>query len=196
LALKFLIDKLEDVAAPLREHYVPENGKFYLATHGEHPKVTEFRATNVDLMRERDALKEKLAAAEAPDVVALKLELATEKGKVAAAEAATLALTHKSTVSAAFLAHGGRPEAVDFIVGKAPTDMTPEKLDEWLKDAAVSKELAFTFQPSKGGSASGGAKPVLGAPAHPNVLRNPSPQELGKHAADIASGKMKIEITT
>jgi hypothetical protein len=85
---------------------------------------------------------------------------------------------------------------VDFIVSKAPPDMTPEALGEWLKDAAVSKEMSFTFKPSSGGGATGAKTAVLNANPSVNVLRNPSPQQLGAAAADIKAGRVKVEYTT
>ena len=182
-----------------------ENGKFILTEHPDTARVKEFRETNVALMQvaakwegiDPDAAKAalaKVAAGDAPDVVKLKLDLATEKGRSAAAIADAAALTHRHAVSAAFLAHGGRPEAVDFIVSKAPADA--DELTEWLADAAVSKELAFAFQPSSGGGAAPKTSSTLGARSNVNVLRNPTPQQLGEHAADIRAGKTKIEITT
>src|SRR5437588_11993560 len=60
MALKLVIDTLEEVDAALRPHYVAQNGKHYLATQGEHPKVAEFRTKNVELLRERDELANKL----------------------------------------------------------------------------------------------------------------------------------------
>jgi hypothetical protein len=90
-------------------------------------------------------------------------------------------------VSAAFLAAGGQPEAVDLIVVKAPADA--DKLPEWLQDAAVSKELGFAFRPSSGGGAQ--SSPRLGVSSG-NELRDPTPQQLGQHAKDIAAGKLTV----
>jgi hypothetical protein len=224
-ALKYIIDETVQVIGPLREFYKPTaDGKFALDIDG-HPdtsKVSDFRATNIALLKERDALKVKLAAFEGinleeyktlkakaaagdpDDVVALKVQLATAEGKAAEAQAATVALTHKTMVSAAFLAAGGRSEAVDYIVSKAPFVVVDGALqpkpgeksptvEDWLKDAAI--EHAYAFKTSSGGGSTGAKTPVLGAHANVNVLRNPSPQDLGKHSADIKSGKMKVEYT-
>jgi hypothetical protein len=76
MALKYVIDTLEEVDATLRPHYVPENGKFSLATQGEHPKVTEFRSSNVELLKERDTLKAKYADIDPDAVKADRVKLA------------------------------------------------------------------------------------------------------------------------
>lgn len=220
--LKHVIDTLTDVPGPVREYYAPTpDGKFALAVD-----VSEFRDRNVALLKEVEelrplktkyegvdleeyaALKAKAAAGEPDALVALKLELATEKGKAAAALAKADALVHRQAVSAAFLAAGGRPEAVDFIVGKAPFtvvdgELKPKEgessptITEWLLDQA-SGPHAFAFHPNKGGDALG-AKPstlALGVRANVRVLRNPDAQALGAHSAEIAAGRVKVEYTT
>ena len=59
MSLKFVIESLQDVPEPLREHYVPEGCKFHLATQGDHPKMTEFRGTTTQARKDLDALKAK-----------------------------------------------------------------------------------------------------------------------------------------
>src|SRR5205809_8079866 len=57
MALKFAIDKLDDVAEPFREHYVKDGDKSYLATQGDHPKVVQFRENNIKLTKEVEELR-------------------------------------------------------------------------------------------------------------------------------------------
>jgi hypothetical protein len=61
--------------------------------------------------------------------------------------------------------------------------------DEWMVSA--TKDLAFLF----GRSSGGGAPPAgsgAGGSASGKELRDPTPQQLGQFAADIASGKMRV----
>ena len=115
MALKFVIDKLEDVDAPLRAYYARVGEKYQLTTEGEHPKVTEFRSTNINQARELEelrplktkfegvdpeeyrTLKAKAAAGDPADLVALRAELATEKAARAAAQARADALVLETT---------------------------------------------------------------------------------------------------
>lgn len=229
MALKFIIDTLTEVPGPLRGEYTKrEDGKYVLAVDG-HPdstKVAGFRDNNITLTRERDALTAKLAAfdgidseaakaalakiaaGEDADVVKLKLQLAESQSATAAATQKAEALAHRQAVSAAFLAAGGRSEAVDFVTALAPFTVVGDTLkpnegeasptiQEWLLDQTVGAN-AFMFHPNKGGGAMG-SKPsalVLGGRSDVRTLRNPTPQELGAAAADIAAGKVKVEITT
>lgn len=143
MALKLMIDKLEDVEAALRSHYVEENGKFYLATQGEHPKVAEFRATNVALLKERDDLRtrfegidpetvkaDRLKLAELdkakPDVRIAELEtaLATEKAANADAQKRATVSLMRDTLRPKLLAAGALPAALDIALDKAPSVFT------------------------------------------------------------------------
>jgi hypothetical protein len=138
MTLKLMIDKLEDVEAALRSHYVEENGKFYLATQGEHPKVAEFRTTNVALLKERDDLRTrfegidpetvkpalaKLAELEKakPDVRIAELEtaLATEKAANADAQKRATRSILRDTLRPKLLAAGALPAALDIALDKA-----------------------------------------------------------------------------
>lgn len=224
MALKYTIDDIVEAPGPLRSEYEKgTDGKFHLKIDG-HPdttKLAEFRTTNVTLMRERDALKAqyegidpvaakaaiaKVAAGDAPDVVAMKLELETEKSRTAAAQAKADDLVFRQAISSAFLATGGRPEAVDYIVGKAPFvvgadgvlqpkpgEIAPT-VEEWL--VTQLQASAFAFHPSAGGGAIGAKQPALGVRSNVRQLVNPTPQELGAAAKDIATGKVKVVITT
>lgn len=229
MALKYTIDALVEVPGPDRNHYEKAtDGKFHLRVEG-HPdsaRVAEFRSNNIALTRERDALTAKLAsfegvdseaakaaiakvaAGEDADVVKLKLQLAESQSAAASATQKADALIHRQAVSAAFLAAGGRPEAVDLIVDKVPFAVVDGALkpkdgeasptiEEWLLDQAAGAN-AFLFHPNKGGNAPGAKPPTLslGARSDVRMLRNPSPQELGAASNDIAAGKVKVEYTT
>jgi hypothetical protein len=60
--------------------------------------------------------------------------------------------------------------------------------DEWL--VHVTKEFSFLFKSSGGGGAN--PKPGSGVPSGAKELRDPTPQQLGAHAADIKAGTMKV----
>lgn len=62
MALKFLIDKLEDVSESLRDSYVKrDDGKYQLDVDGavSKSKLDEFRNTNTQTKKDLDALKDK-----------------------------------------------------------------------------------------------------------------------------------------
>jgi hypothetical protein len=225
MALKFTIDDPVEVPAPLRPEYKKGgDGKYHLALEGDPPKefpplveanrkVTEFRDSNVQLMKklaafdglDADAAKAalaKVAAGDADDVAKLKLDLAEAKSAATTAAQKTDALVLRSAVSNAFVAMGGRVDATDYIVGKAPFSAQPDgtlkphdgaplTVEEWL--VTQLEASAFAFHPSKGGGATG-AKPgaVLGARSDVRTLTNPTPQELGAAASDIKAGKVKV----
>jgi len=63
----------------------------------------------------------------------------------------------------------------------------PLTADEWV--SGLAKTADFLFKPSGGGGAEGGAG---GNGAATKVLINPTAAEFGKHAADIASGKVEV----
>jgi hypothetical protein len=121
-----------------------------------------------------------------------------------------------SKVSEAFSKVGGKPNAVDFVVGLAKENFevkdsavvaktgkfSTEKpgdalsLNEWLD--GLPKQHDYVFNPSNGGGA-----PVLkGSNVRPGpkpgqtILKNPTPQQLGEYSADIAAGKVRIEHDT
>ncbi len=228
MPLKFVIDKLDEVAEPLREHYTKaDDGKYQLATAGEHPKVSEFRTSNIALKKQVDellplqekykdidpdeyrTLKAKAAAGDAPDIVAVRAELAAEKTARADAQKRADAFLIESSISDGFLKSGGRPEARAFIVAQAAgqfivengklksTKFSPDRpgepmsLSEWL--TIQTRENAFAFLNS-GGGGSTGSKGVGGTGVR--ELVDPTPQDLGKFASDIASGKIRIRYTS
>lgn len=220
--MKFIINDLAEVPGSLREHYVKAaDGTFTLVVDG-HPdaaKLSQFRSSNIELLKERDALKAKFegidpdehktlkarAAGDPDDVVKLKLDLASEKaGRVDAQQKADRAV-FTQTVSGEFLRVGGRPEAADFMVAAAEKVFAVNDgaltTDAFSPSAPGSKltmaewmdgqlrAAAFAFKPSTGG---GAAPSTRIAHSNGNELRDPTPQQLGQHAGAIARGELKI----
>ena len=62
--LNHIVDTLDEIAEPLREHYAEADGKFYLQVEGLSPKsiVNEFRENNIQLLKENDTLKATVSA--------------------------------------------------------------------------------------------------------------------------------------
>jgi len=121
-------------------------------------------------------------------------------------------MTLRSKVSDLFTKAGGVPDALDFIVGKtngvfiveggavkaAPNQFSADKpgdpltVEEWV--TRQTKESPFAFKTSGGGGAApagggGGGTPRAGV----TVIKDPSPQDLGKYAADVKAGKVRFE---
>lgn len=125
-------------------------------------------------------------------------------------------MTLNQVLGAKFSKAGGVPEAQDFISSKAagvfvveggavkaaPNQFSvdrpgePLSVDEWM--TRQTKEQAFAFKASSGG----GANPAPGAGGGTQhkpgqlVLKDPTPQQLGEHAGDIKSGKMRVEYSS
>lgn len=222
--MRLVIDKLDDVAEPLRQEYEARDGRFHLKIDGDpakefaplvaaNAKIAEFRTTNVALLKERTDLTAKLAAANATavdpeEVVKLKLKLAEAESATAAATQRHDALVFRQAVTTEALAMGAHAEALDLLVSKAPfksvdgelkpNDPAVPTLKDWLEDQ-IAGPLAFAFKPTTGGNARGskpGAVLALGGRTDVKQLINPTPQELGKHSADIAAGRAKVVYTT
>lgn len=125
------------------------------------------------------------------------------------------ALTLRTTLGDKFAKAGGEQGALDFIVSRAsgvfivdngalkaaPNQFSVDKpgeplsVDEWM--TRMTKENAFAFKSSSGGGAN--PLPAGGGPSRPAgqlVIKDPSPQQLGQHAADIKSGKMRVEYSS
>jgi predicted ATP-grasp superfamily ATP-dependent carboligase len=145
-------------------------------------------------------LEGKLAElASRPDGTKLAEELATVRSEHAAA-------TFKNSVTVEFIKAGGRESAEEYIVEQAAKVFAadgstkqmsetnpglPLTVAEWLENTA--REHHYLFKPSSGGGARGNTNPPkLGATRRQGELRDPTPQQLGQHASDIASGKVKI----
>jgi hypothetical protein len=132
-----------------------------------------------------------------PDAAKLEAELAAER-------AAHQQTQFRNTITTEFLRAGGRESAVDYMVLNAAkvfaADGTtqefskanpgvPISVAEWIQEQA--KVADFAFKPSRGGSAPP-RRSTLGSYRQQGELRDPTPQELGKHASDIASGRLKV----
>jgi hypothetical protein len=221
--LEYVLDTLPPA---LKDFYTAKDGKFHLNLKGEHPKVKEMRDTNISLLKERDALTEKYkdidpasVATEraelaelrkgSPRITALEAELAAEKAKTMAAEAASSRVKLRSVLSAKAAAAGVRPEALEIAVDKLEADFvisgdtvqakpglfsadrpgelrTPEE-----SLTAMTRSMGFLFKPSSGSGAPGNTGSIVGT-SNVRELRNPSPQQLGQYAADIKAGRMKV----
>ena len=188
----------------------------------EGAKVAEFRDRNVALLKqlarfdgidpeavkaERARLAELENAPARGRVAALEAELAQERTARAASEEAASRGRVRDSLRPKALAVGAIPAAVEMLLDKATPlftlvndavqaqpstfsrtrpgePMTPE---DWLADAVV--EFPFLFHPSTGGGASASSP----APTHgTRELRDPSPQDLGRHADDIRSGALRV----
>jgi hypothetical protein len=147
----------------------------------------------------------KVAAGDSDDVVKLKLKLAEAESTAASATMERQALKFRQLVSSEFLAAGGRPAAVDLILPTVPFALVDEELKpkdgekspnltEWIQDQAANPEKSFLFLPSAGGGARGAKAPSLNVGVRSNVkqLVDPTPQQLGEHAADIKAGRVKV----
>lgn len=137
-------------------------------------------------------------------------QLATIAQQSEARRVANEALTLRTSIGDEFIKAGGEPDAIDFILGKAKdvfdvdgtsvkakanrfsADKPGEALSvkEWL--TGQTRESAFAFKRSSGS----GANPTTpgGGGSRPGVidLKDPTPQQLGEHAAAIAKGTMRI----
>jgi hypothetical protein len=219
MALKPIIENPEEAKNALEHYTKGDDGKYRLQLDGTPPGFVgaEFRDKNIALMKqlkqfegidpeEYKTLKAKAAAGDSDDVVKLKLDLASERqARIEAQEKANRAV-FETKIADEFLRHGGRADAVEFVVSKAAkvfalkdgtltsetfsTNAPGQKLtvSEWL--TGHMKEAPHLFKPSSGGGAhplrSGGTGPAA------NELRNPTPQQLGEHANEIRSGRLKV----
>lgn len=88
MALKYKIDKREEIPAELQSLYLERDGAFFLDAEGvvEKAKLDEFRSTNVTLVKERDELKKRFEGIDPDEVRKLmeekrKLELQAQGHK-------------------------------------------------------------------------------------------------------------------
>ena len=117
----------------------------------------------------------------------------------------------RSKVGEEFIGMGGKPGAMDFILGKAEnvfgviggkvtakenqfsTNSPGEPISpkEWLAQQVTSTDSDFAFNSSNGG----GASPKQGDRSNVQAQRlvNPTPSQLGEHMDAITSGKLIVE---
>jgi len=259
--MKYKITAAEYAALPddTRAHYGSANGEGLhvlrlegVDVAGLQAKVDEFRTTNTAVMRERDALTEKLKPFEGLDPAAARTAIAevaklqaaaggkpnaTAEEAIAAAVAAAVAsavaplqatvasITEQKTaaeraaaearfasaVDAAALEAGVRRGSLPDVRNRATAagfGLTPEgrviqqkggvpvyvegaevEVSRWLT-TSLRKDADWFFEPN-GGGASHGSGPTSTAT---RVLENPSALEFGANAADIASGKVDVNV--
>jgi hypothetical protein len=141
-------------------------------------------------------------------ITELEGQLAAEKTARADAEQKAATNRVRDTIETKGLAIGLRPNAVDILRGKGEPVFTvvngvvqakpntfsktrPGELitvDEWLADQA--REFPFLFLPSSGSGSH--PLPSGGGPGGVPELRDPTPEQLGRHADDILAGRMKV----
>jgi hypothetical protein len=141
-------------------------------------------------------------------ITELETQLAAEKTARAEAEQKAATNRVRDTIQTKALALGARPNAVDIISGKAEALFTvvngivqakpntfsktrPGELltpDEWLADQA--REFQFLFLPSSGGGAP--TSSAAGTTSNVQELRDPRPEQLGRHADEIMAGKLRV----
>ena len=150
-------------------------------------------------------IKAAVDAALHPVKEALESERKVRKQAQAQIDDATL----RQAVGDRFVKAGGKPKAVDYMVGqakdvfhvesgevkakpnrfsaKAPGE--PLSIEEWL--LSMVTEADFAFEPSKGGGSSGSTDRG-GVPAGVKQLVDPTPQQLGQHMKEISKGEMVV----
>jgi hypothetical protein len=188
---------------------------------GMDAKLAEFRDNNIALLKELNELKVRFEGIE-PDAVkneraelaalraakpdaALQKQLDDERAAHAATRTKADAVVIENKLSDALARAGVRPQARAFVLAQAAglftlengelkaTKRSPARpgelmsVDEWVTQQ--TKENAYAFLPSSGG----GADPRRGGGPGGTVLKNPSAQQLGQYATEIASGAMRIE---
>ncbi|MGE0361464.1 MAG: hypothetical protein AB7H93_12145 [Vicinamibacterales bacterium] len=194
----------------------------------EKAKIAGFRDNNIALLREVEplrALKQQFDGLDAEKVRADLAELATLRQQppadaaritaletqLAAATATAAGATLRTLVGDAFLKTGGRPEALDFVLGKARDlfdvrDGQPEarvfspnrpgeklSIDEFI--AAQTKASAFAFFPSSGGGASPLPAGGGSAPSGVREVVDPTPAQLGQLGDAIKAGTVRLKFT-
>jgi len=179
----------------------------------EYAAMKAERATDDAADDAADAADDAAAAANQQQLTDLQSQLAAATTKLAASAALETQLAEaqkkadrgvlREKLRDKLLAAGVLPAALDIALDKAEPAFTitddvvtakpggPLNVEEFILSATT--EFPFLFAPSRGGGASPQA--VLGARSNAHVLRDPSPQDLGKYASEIRSGKMKVEFT-
>ncbi|HMF88751.1 MAG TPA: hypothetical protein VK575_11790, partial [Gemmatimonadaceae bacterium] len=157
-------------------------------------------------------IKASVEAALAP----VQAELKSFQDKAADADKRANDAVKRSAIGEKFAAAGGEPTALDFILSKSAgkfvieggvlraaqnvfsTDKPGEPLsvEEWLTQQ--TKESPFAFKLSTGGGAETGPKGTIVRPAGQNVIKDPTPQQLGdpKNAKAVREGTLRYEYTS
>lgn len=178
--------------------------------------VTKVRELGKKGIKDADDFEARVAATVENIVKPLREQITQSANETAAERRRADEFLLHSRIAETFTKAGGKAKAVDFVVdlakqafevkdstvaakvGKFSVDKPGETLtiDEWVT-SILPKEHDFVFEPSKGG----GAPPVKEkGPSSPKpgqtLLKNPTPQQLGEYATDIAAGKVKIVYET
>jgi hypothetical protein len=137
----------------------------------------------------------------------LKAELESERAARQEAQRKNDQSQLSGEISTAFLEAGGRPAALEFLTTQArdvfevvdgevqarPGQYSkrqagePLPVAEWME--AQTQAVGFAFGDSAGG---GAVASTAGTNNSGSILRDPTPQELGRHAKAITEGRMKI----
>lgn len=201
------VTTLDDCPIPLREFFDQgDDGAFHLRLDGDEPdddaksKLAEFRENNRKLNAKVADLEARLASGDA-DAKAqnLEAELARTREQLADSRLA-------AAVDVAFLQANGRPEAREFVLGRAraagfevgsdgaitntsahsrTAPGSPLTLGEWMAGELI--ESAFAFAPSHGS----GARPS-GPPGPRPVVDRSDPLAVGKNLEAIAQGRADV----
>jgi len=223
--LDYVVDSLDKVPAALRECYTEKDGRFHLNTKGEHPKVKEFRDTNILQKRELDELRPlktkfegidpdtaRASVTAAARLPAVEQELATEKAARVAAEIKSSESRVRDVLRVKGLAAGALPNALDMLLDKGvakftmegdsikarPNEFSPNRPGEPLtvEDWLTSAAHEFSFLFAP--SRGGGAHGGgrVGTTSNVQELLDPTPQQLGANAKLIKEGKVKVRYTS
>lgn len=158
-----------------------------------------------------DDLEARIRAAAAEAVGPVQSQLAEERKARLDAEQRSNDMLLRATVGDTFQKAGGKAKATDFVVGQAKEFFEVKegrvvakagKLDaegnplsiEGFLTGTIKREHDYVFEPSNGAGVPPN-KQNGGAPALKDgqrILKNPTMQELGQYADEIASGKVKV----
>jgi len=185
-------------------------------------RVAEFRDKNIGLLKQFEGIDPETVRADRARLSALEKEKGTPgrvaelESALAAERTARQTIEQQATrarvrdhLRAKALAVGALPNGVEMLVDKGeqhfhvegdavvakPNTFSPtrpgEKMtaDDWL--ATAVHEFGFLFKPSTGGNASPARRGGT-TTSSARELRDPSPQELGRHAADIKAGRVRV----
>lgn len=159
-----------------------------------------------------DDIQNLVAQAVANAIKPLQEKLTTQETSLASERKRADEALLRSTVAEKFLKAGGEAKAVDYILSHAskvfvvengtvkpvPTAFSadrpgePLSMEEWLTGAAV--EHAFAFKGNEGPGASPSRTTTVTRPGV-QVIKDPTPEQLGRYGADVKAGKVRFEFT-